>query len=124
MQTSQEIQLSPSPWNDFSCIGFIEKKRPYLTYDIIIECKNLNPVKLSKKQINLYNKICELKDEGLTYKQISNKLNKLVYEPTRGKLGEFTPQKVWSNYTKIKKNQERKVEVTSLGINNVILVWA
>ena len=84
-----------------------------MTYDIIVECKNLNPVKLSKKQINLYHKICELKDKGLTYKQISNKLNELGYEPTRGKVGEFTPQKVWSNYTKIKKNQERKVVIFS-----------
>jgi len=103
--------------------GFIEKKKPYLKYDIIVECKNLNPVKLSKKQINLYNKICELKDKGLTYKQISKTLNELGYEPTRGKVGEFTPQKVWSNYTKIKKNQERKVEVTSLEVDNVNLVW-
>jgi len=102
---------------------FPEEKKPYLTYDIIIECKNLNPVKLSKKQINLYNKICDLKNEGSTYKQISNKLNELGYEPTRGKVGEFTPQKVWSNYTKIKKNQERKVEVLSLDVDNVNLVW-
>ena len=102
---------------------FSEQKRPYLTYDIIVECKNLNPVKLSKKQINLYSKICKLKDKGLTYKQISDKLNELGYEPTRGKVGEFTPQKVWSNYTKIKKNQERKVEVTSLEVDNVNLVW-
>ena len=56
--------------------------------------------------MNLYSKICELKDKGLTYKQISNRLNELGYEPTRGKVGEFTPQKVWSNYTKIKKNKE------------------
>ena len=111
------------PWNDFSCIGFIGEKRPYLTYTIKIECTSLNPVKLSQKQINLYQKICELKDIGLTYKQISNKLNELGYEPTRGKVGEFTPQKVWSNYTKIKKNQERKVEVLSLDIDNVNLVW-
>ena len=90
---------------------------------MIIECKNLNPVKLSKKQINLYSKICELKDEGLTYIQISNKLNKLGYEPTRGKVGEFTPQKVWSNYIKIKKNQSRKVEIISKTIKNVILEW-
>ena len=107
-------------WNSFYCS---DKKYPYLTYDIKIECKNLNSVKLSKKQINLYNKICELKDEGLTYKQISDKLNELDYEPTRGKIGEFTPQKVWSNYTKIKKNQERKVEVFSLDIIDVNLIW-
>ena len=113
---------SLSPWNDSSCIGFIEQKRPYLTYDVIIECKNLNPVKISEKQINLYHKICELKDKGLTYKQISSSLNKLGYQPTRGNIGEFTAQKVWSNYTKIKKNQERTVEVLSLVIDNVNLV--
>jgi antitoxin component YwqK of YwqJK toxin-antitoxin module len=70
-----------------------------------------------------YNKICELRNGGLTYKQISNKLNELGHKPTRGKVGEFTPQKVWSNYTKIKKNQERKVEVLSLVIDNVNLIW-
>jgi len=64
-----------------------------------------------------------LKNEDLTYKQISNKLNKLDYEPTRGKVGEFTPQKVWSNYTKIKKNQERTVQVTFLEVDNVVLEW-
>ena len=95
----------------------------YLTYTIKIECKNLNPVKLSKKQITLYKKICELKDKGLTYKQISNKLNELGYKPTRSNVGEFTPQKVWSNYTKIKKNRERKVDVTSLDVENIKIVF-
>ena len=112
-----------SQWSSLYCNEYLEQKLPYLTYKIKIRCKNLNPVKLSEKQINLYHKICELKDEGLTYKQISNKLNKLSYEPTRGKVGEFTPQKVWSSYSKIKKNQERKVEVTSLDVDNVNLVW-
>ena len=117
------MRTNRSQWNDFTCIGFIEEKKPYLTYDVIIECKNLNPVKLSEKQIKLYHKICELKDEGLTYKQISNKLNELGYVPTRGKIGGFTPQKVWSNYTKIKNNQDSKVKVLSLDIDNVNLVY-
>ena len=112
-----------SQWNSLYCNESIEQKLPYLTYKIKIRCKNLNPVKLSKKQLNLYKKICELKDKGLTYKHISSKLNELGYEPIRGKVGEFTPQKVWSNYTKIKKNQERKVKVTSLDVDNVHLVW-
>ena len=63
-----------------------------------------------------------MKNKGLTYKQISNKLNERGYEPTRGKVGEFTPQKVWSNYTKIKNNQERKVEVLSREITNIELI--
>ena len=123
MLINRGTQPSPSLWNDSYGWYYFKEKKPYLKYDIIVECKNLNPVKLSKKQINLYNKICDLKDKGLTYKQISDKLNELGYEPTRGKVGEFTPQKVWSNYTKIKKNQERKVEVTSLEVDNVNLVW-
>ena len=116
------VKSSPSRWNDYYWGGSYRHKKPYLRYEIKIECTNLNPVNLSPKQINLYKKICELKDEGLTYKQISNKLNELGYEPTRGKVGDFTPQKVWSNYTKIKKNQERKVEVTSLEVDNVNLI--
>ena len=64
-----------------------------------------------------------MKNEGLTYKQISNKLNELGYEPTRGKVGEFTAQKIWSNYTKIKKNQECKVEILSRDITNIELLW-
>ena len=117
------IWLKVLQWNSLYCNESIEQKLPYLTYKIKIRCKNLNLVKLSKKQLNLYNQICELKNEGLTYKQISNKLNKLGYEPTRGKVGEFTPQKVWSNYTKIKKNQDKKVEVTSVEIDKVELMW-
>ena len=104
--------------------GFFQTEKTYLKYELKIEYIILNPVKLSEKQINLYNKTCELKNKGLTYyKQISNKLNELGYEPTKDKVGKFTPQKVWSNFTKIKKNQEQKVEITSLEVNNVNLVW-
>tara|TARA_B100000902_G_C26755265_1_gene642930 strand:+ start:299 stop:448 length:150 start_codon:yes stop_codon:yes gene_type:complete len=47
----------------------------------------------------------------------------LEYKPIRGKVGEFTTQKVWSNFTKIKKNQDRKVEITLLDVKNIRLVW-
>ena len=121
--TSREIWLSLSQWNDNYWWYSFEQKKPYLTYTIKIECTNLNPVNLSKKQLNLYKKICELKDEGLTYKQISNKLNKLGIPPTRGKVGEFTPQKVWSSYTKIKKNLDREDIYHPPDIEDVNLVW-
>ena len=52
--------LSPSQWNSLYRIVFDNDKNPYLIYTINVRCKNLNPVKLSKKQLNLYNKICEL----------------------------------------------------------------
>ena len=123
MQINHAIQPNQLQWNSLYSIDFPNDKNPYLTYTINVRCKNLNPVNLSKKQLNLYKKVCELKDKSLTYKQISDKLNELGYEPIRGKVGEFTPGKVWSNYTKIKKNQERKVEVTSIEVDNVNLVW-
>jgi hypothetical protein len=116
-------RVSQSRWNDLYRSDLFDDKKYYFTYTIQVRCINLNPINLSKKQLNLYKKICELKDEGLTYKKISDKLNELGFEPTRGKVGDFTPPKVWSNYTKIKKNQERKVEITSLEVNNVNLVW-
>ena len=97
--------------------------KPYLTYTIIIESSKLNIPKLSKKQLSLFDKISQFRDEGLTYKQISDKLNKLGIPPTRGKVGEFTPQKVWSNYTKIKKNLDREDIYHPPDIEDVELVW-
>ena len=115
--------LSLSQWNDSYWWGFQNKKKPYLTYDIVVESSKLNIPKLSKEQLSLFDKICELRSEGLTYKQVAVKLNKLGIPPTRGKIGTQTAQKVWSNYTKIKKNQERKFEVTSLDIINFKIIW-
>ena len=98
-------------------------KKPYFTYTIIAESSKLNIPKLSDKQLSLYAKISQFRDEGLTYKQISNKLNKLGIPPTRGKVGEFTPQKVWSSYTKIKKNLDKKEIYHPPDIKDVELVW-
>ena len=98
-------------------------KKPYLTYNILVESSKLNIPKLSKKQLSLFDKISQFRDKGLTYKQISDKLNKLGIPPTRGKVGEFTPQKVWSSYTKIKKNLDREDIYHSTDIEDVKLVW-
>ena len=102
---------------------FNPHKKPYLTYTIIIESSKLNIPKLSKKQLSLFDKISQFRDEGLTYKQISDKLNKLGIPPTRGKVGEFTPQKVWSSYTKIKKNLDREDIYHPPNIEDVKLEW-
>ena len=110
-----------SQWNDSYWWGFQNKKKPYLTYDIVVESSKLNIPKLSKEQLSLFDKICELRSEGLTYKQVAVRLNELGIPPTRG--GKHNAQKVWSNYTKIKKNLDRKIEVTSLDVDNVNLVW-
>ena len=102
---------------------FNPHKKPYLTYTILIESSKLNTPKLSKKQLSLFDKISQFRDKSLTYKQISNKLNKLGISPTRGKVGEFTPQKVWSNYRKIKKNLDREDIYHPPDIEDVELVW-
>ena len=98
-------------------------KKPYLSYTITVESSKLNIPKLSKKQLFLFDKICQFRDEGLTFKQISHKLNELGIPPTRGKVGEFTPQKVWSSYTKIKKNLDREDIYHPPNIEDVELVW-
>jgi len=105
------------------CGLFKPHKKPYLSYTIIIESSKLNIPKLSKKQLSLFDKISQFRDEGLTCKQISNKLNKLGIPPTRGKVGEFTPQKVWSSYTKIKKNLDREDIYHPPNIEDVKLIW-
>tara|TARA_B100001250_G_C19314248_1_gene577582 strand:+ start:28 stop:402 length:375 start_codon:yes stop_codon:yes gene_type:complete len=116
--------LTLSLWNDYTLWGVSNRKFPYLSYTITVKSSKLNIPKLSDYQISLYQKICELRfDENLTWKQVSNKLNELGYKPSIGKVGEFTPQKVWSNYKKIKNNQERKLEVTSLDVDNINLSW-
>ena len=123
MWINQEIWQNPSQWNKMTGGYFHEEKRPYLTYNILVESSKLNIPKLSKKQLSLYAKICQFRDEGLTYKQISDKLNKLGIPPTRGKVGEFTPQKVWSSYTKIRKNLDREDIYHPPDIEDVELVW-
>ena len=102
---------------------FNQHKKPYLSYTITIESSKLNIPKLSEKQMFLFKKICELKDEGLNFQQISDKLNELGYAPTRGKVGEFNNRKVWSNYKKIKKNLARKDIIHPPDLDDVALEW-
>ena len=107
----------------YMCSVYNPTLKPYLTYTILIESSKLNIPKLSKKQLSLFDKISQFRDEGLTYKQVSDKLNELGIPPTRGKVGEFTPQKVWSSYTKIKKNLDREDIYHPPAIEDVKLVW-
>ena len=123
MLINLEILLKVLQWNRFGGWGFQKNKKPYLSYTITAESSKLNIPKLSKKQLSLYDKISQFRDKGLTYKQISNKLNKLGIPPTRGKVGEFTPQKVWSSYTKIKKNLDREDIYHPPNIEDVKLEW-
>ena len=102
---------------------FNPHKRPYLSYTITIESSKLNIPKLSKKQMSLFKKICKLKDAGMNFQQISDKLNELCYAPTRGKVGEFNNRKVWSNYMKIKRNLDRNDIYHPPDLDDVKLEW-
>ena len=98
-------------------------KKPYLTYTILAESSKLNIPKLSEKQLSLFKKICELKDAGMNFQQISDELNRLGIAPTRGKVGEFNNRKVWSNYMKIKKNLDREDIYHPPDLDDVKLEW-
>ena len=96
--------------------------KPYLSYTITVRSTRLNTPKLSDYQVFLYQKICDLRfDENLTWKQVSDKLNKLGYISTRG--GANTSSTVCSTYFKIKKHFERKNVYHPPDVDDVALVW-
>ena len=111
-----------SQWNDFHTQFNLVEKKPYLSYIIRISTTRLNIPKLSKKQISLYQKICDLRfDESLTWKEVADKLNKLGYTSTRG--GQNTSSTVCSTYFKIRKHFERKHKYLPLDLDDVKLIW-
>ena len=111
-----------SQWNRSNCRVFQKSKRPYLTYNIKVESSRLNIPKLSKKQISLYQKICELRfDKNLTWKEVAEKLNKLGYTSNRG--CQNTSSTVCSTYFKIRKHFERKNIYYPPDLDDVELVW-
>jgi len=111
-----------SQWNRFNCRVYLNKKRPYLTYNIKVESSRLNIPKLSDYQVSLYQKICDLRfDENLTWKQVANKLNKLGYTSSRG--GENSSSTVCSTYLKIRKHFERQNIYHPPDLDDVELVW-
>ena len=96
--------------------------KPYLSYTITVKSTRLSLHKLSDYQISLYQKICDLRfDENLTWKQVSDKLNKLGYTSSRG--GVNTSSTVCSTYFKIRKHFERKHKYFPPDLDDVELVW-
>ena len=82
----------------------------------------LNITKLSEKQVSMYQRICEFKDKGLTYKQISTQMNDEGYTSVNGKV--LTHNGVWSSYTKIRKHFERKYSIYyPPDVDDVELIW-
>ena len=111
-----------SQWNSPCCSDQTTGKNPYLSYTITVESSKLNNPKLSKKQISLYQKICDLRfDENLTWKQVANRLNGLGYTSTRG--GKNTSSTVCSTYFKTRKHFERKHKYLPPDIDEVELIW-
>ena len=104
------------------CSVFDTSKKPYLRYTITVESSKLNTSKLSDYQIFLYQKICNLRfDDNLTWKQISDKLNKLGYTSSRG--GENSSSTVCSTYFKIRKHFDRQNIYHPPDVDDVELVW-
>ena len=120
-----ESLLNPetlSQWNRFNCRVYLNKKRPYLTYNIKVESSSLNIPKLSEYQISLYQKICDLRfDDNLTWKEVADKINKLGYTSTRG--GQNTSSTVCSTYFKIRKHFERQNIYHPPDLDDVKLTW-
>ena len=107
----------------YMCSVFNPTLKPYLTYTITVESSKLNIPKLSEKQMSLFKKICELKEQGMNFQQISDELNRLGIPPTRGKVGDFNNRKVWSNYMKIKRNLDRNDIYHPPDLDDVKLEW-
>ena len=96
--------------------------KPYLSYIITVKSTRLNTPKLSDYQVSLYQKICDLRfDENLTWKQVSDKLNKLGNISSRG--GQNTPSTVCSTYFKIRKHFERQNVYLPPDLDDVKLIW-
>ncbi len=104
------------------CRVFDPTLKPYLSYTITVRSTRLNTPKLSDYQVFLYQKICDLRfDENLTWKQVSDKLNKLGYTSSRVVVN--TSSTVCSTYFKIRKHFKRQNIYHPPDLDDVKLVW-
>ena len=116
--TSQSL----SQWNRFGVWGLGNGRNPYLSYTIIVESSSLNTPKLSKYQVSLYQKICDLRfDENLWWKDVAKRLNAEGWTSTKGKKN--TTSTVCSTYFKIRKHFERQNIYHPPDLDDVELVW-
>ena len=111
-----------SQWSNKYCWVYNSGKKPYLTYNIKVESSRLNTPKLSKYQISLYQKICDLRfDDNLTWKEVADRLNELGYTSSRG--GGNTSSTVCSTYFKIRQYFERQNIYHPPDLDDVELIW-
>ena len=110
------------PSSSSCCSDWIQNKKPYLSYTIIVESSKISSYKLQKNTLSLYQKICELRfDENLTWKQCAERLNKEGWKATRG--GKHCDGTVCSTYFKIRKYFERKHKYIPPDLDDVKLIW-
>ena len=117
--TPQSIVLQ---WNSIGIRGYYNQPKPYLSYTITVKSTRLNIPKLSKYQISLYQKICDLRfDENLWWKDVARRLNEEGWTSSKGKKN--TASTVCSTYFKIRKHFERKHKYLPPDLDDVELIW-
>ena len=96
--------------------------KPYLSYIITVKSTRLNTPRLSKYQVSLYQKICDLRfDENLWWKDVARRLNEEGWTSSKGKKN--TASTVCSTYFKIRKHFERKHKYLPPDLDDVKLIW-
>ena len=95
--------------------------RPYLQFTIVIKSGNLWSSKLTKKQKKNYQVVKTLRKEGLTYKQISDKMNEMGLSPIR--TNKFSPSIVHSLEKKMEKRINRLTRVSQPTLGEMKLVF-
>ena len=95
--------------------------RPYFQFTIVIKSGNLWSSKLTKKQKKNYQVVKTLRKEGLTYKQISDKMNEMGLSPIR--TNKFSPSTVHSLEKKMEKRINRLTRVSQPTVGDMKLVF-
>ena len=94
----------------------------YLTLKVDISSSQYWVRPLSENQNKLFQIISDLRNEGLTFPQISDHLNSNTdLKPTRSNRN-FYPPIVWSIWNKMRKREERLSKKTELRIYDIGLV--
>ena len=95
--------------------------RPYLQFTIVVKSGNLWSSKLTQRQKKNYQVVKTLRKEGLTYKQISDKMNEMGLSPIR--TNKFTPSLVHSLEKKMEKRKNRLTRVFQPTLGEMKLVF-
>ena len=96
--------------------------KPYLSYTITVKSSKIGSYKLSKKQVSLYQRICELRfDENLWWKQIASRLNEEGWKGTYG--AKFSGGSCSSVYHKCRRHFEKKHRFFPPDLDDVKLIF-